>query len=77
MICMTFASLLRDLGKLDLIASRLGVSVQAVSNMRARNSVGPAHWPALVALAAEVGVQGVSIDRLAEMYRAPATQQVA
>lgn len=62
-----FASLIDKLGSLTETADALGVGAQAVSNMKARDSIAAVHWPRIVALAARKGLEGVTIEALASM----------
>lgn len=50
-----FDALLAELGKPTEVAAALGVTPQAVTNMRARRSVAPDYWPKLIELAASKG----------------------
>jgi hypothetical protein len=69
----TVADIFAKFDGLQIIADALGVSVQAVSNMRARNAIAVSHWRALIALAQRVGVAGVTADRLLEIASAQST----
>ena len=69
---MSFAEILIALGPLQGIADEFGVTVQAVSNMKSRNSVSPSYWPALVRLAAQKGIGSVTIETLAALCSSPA-----
>ncbi len=64
----SFAALLEELGPLGPTAAALGVGIQAVSNMKARNSVSPIHWPKLLQLATERGLEGVTFEAMSGWY---------
>lgn len=64
----SFKALLDHLGPLEPIAAALNVSVQAVSNMKARKAVSPDHWPKLLSFCVEKGVEGVSFETLSLWY---------
>lgn len=64
----SIAELIEALGGVTATARAIGgISPQAVSNMRARNSVPPEHWPALVDASAVAGIEGITIEKLASM----------
>lgn len=62
------------LGKLREIGDRLGVTGQAISNMKQRNDIPPRYWPALIDLAREKGKQ-VTTDALMQLSVKRATKQ--
>lgn len=65
----SFSDLLTALGPLKTVGDRFGVTAQAISNMKIRNAVNGRYWPFIVALAAEVGIPGVTFDFLVELDR--------
>jgi len=65
----SFTELLSALGPLEPIADRLGLTVAAVSNMKTRNSILAKHWPALIDMANQVGIGGVTYELLVSFSR--------
>lgn len=56
--------LVEALGGTHVLGAALGVSVQAICNMRTRGAIPPRHWPTLIRLASENDVPGVTLDLL-------------
>lgn len=73
----SFTELLSALGPLEPIADRLGLTVAAVSNMKARNSVLAKHWPALIAMADQAGIAGITYELLVSFSRQSMSHPVA
>ena len=65
----TAADLIRAFGGASALAARLGVSVQAVSNMKARGSFPSRYWLTLMNDAEAMCVPGVSIEWLSALGR--------
>lgn len=65
---MTAQEILKDFGRLKDVADLLGVSVQAVQNMKTRKKIPPRHWPRLVAAARTKGIKQITIETLANSY---------
>jgi hypothetical protein len=64
----SFASFIESLGPAPETAAVLDVSAQAVSNMKARDSISPAHWSRLVTLAHAKGIEGITIETFGSWY---------
>lgn len=64
---MTIPELLDRLGGLKKVPELLGVSAQAVSNMKSRNTIPPKHWLTLVRAAQNAGLEGVTFEAMAEL----------
>jgi hypothetical protein len=74
---LNISELIETLTPTDL-AEALGVSVQAISNMKARGAIPPGHWPAVVELARKSPAlsKQITFERLVEIHRAkPAARQ--
>lgn len=67
----TLDDIIQSLGGSQDVAALLGVTVQAISNMKARNSVSPVHWPALVQAGRERGIEWLTLDLLMSMRGRP------
>lgn len=65
---MTAQEILKDFGKLKDVADLLGVSVQAVQNMKTRKKIPPRHWSRLVEAARAKGLKKLTIEELAKSY---------
>ncbi len=63
---MTIAELIDHFG-LQPMAAILGVSSQAVWNMKAKQAIPPKHWLAVARAAQEAGLEGITFEVLAEM----------
>ncbi|MFO1080828.1 MAG: hypothetical protein U1E23_09410 [Reyranellaceae bacterium] len=63
----SFCDLIDKLGGPVVLAPVLGQTQDAVRKMRARNRVAPMHWRALIDLAREQGVRGVTVERIAAL----------
>lgn len=70
----SFAELLAALGPLEPIAERLGLTVAAVSNMKTRNSILAKHWPALIRMAEEAGIPGLTYEQLVDFSASPTSR---
>lgn len=68
----TIGTVIEKLGGLSKVAMALGVSVQAVSNMKSRGTFPPKHWPALVREAKACGYDPVTFESLEIMRPDPA-----
>ena len=71
MMTMTIPDLFDRLGGLKRLPDLLGVSQQAVSNMKSRNTIPPKHWLTLVKAAQEAGLEGVTFEALSELNAQP------
>lgn len=65
----TASDLIRALGGATALAARLGVSVQAVSNMKARGYFPSRYWLTLMQDASALHVAGVSVEWLSNLNR--------
>lgn len=63
----TAADLIRALGGATALASKLGVTVQAVSNMKARGYFPSRYWLTLMHDASAMHVSGVSVEWLSAL----------
>lgn len=61
----TNVAIIDALGGASQMAGLLGISAQAVSNMKARDSIPPEYWATLVAEAGRRGIEGVTLEVLA------------
>lgn len=58
----TAAEVVEVLGGTKQVADLLGVSQQAICNMRTRGSFPPKHWPALIRTAEAKNLPGVTLE---------------
>lgn len=61
----SFSDVIRALGDPPGFARAVGVAESHARTMKARDSIPPEYWQALVAAAHERGVEGVTLDLLA------------
>lgn len=54
-----------------------GVSVQAISNAKARGAIPPRHWPAVIELARQKGLKDFGLEDLTALHRVPRQQKLA
>ena len=62
-----FATVIDKLGGAVEVSRHLGISADGVRKLVKRNAMPYRHWPALVSLAAQKKVRGVSVPKLAEI----------
>ena len=63
----TFSNLIDELGGYLKLSEVLNLPRGTVSAMKTRNSIPPEHWPAIAREAERVGIEGVTLDSLAEL----------
>ena len=61
----SFSDVIRALGEPPGFAKAVGVAESHARTMKARDSIPPEYWQALVAAAEARGIEGVSLDLLA------------
>lgn len=61
------AAVVEALGGTGKVAAHLNVPLGTASAWKTRNAIPAAHWWAIVQMAAERGVEGVTVDALAQM----------
>ena len=66
----TFSQIIDALGGPTAYASLVNTSPQNAWQMRDRNSVRPAFWPATVKAAAVMGIDGITFESLAKIAAA-------
>lgn len=64
----SISDIIEDLGGLQGVSGLLGVSPQAVWNMKSRGSIPPKHWPVLVRAAREKGQCHITLDTLEAVH---------
>lgn len=64
---MTFSDLIDKWPSQQVLATDLNTSQQAISNMKARNSIPVWRWDALVESAKKCGIKGVTFKSLSRM----------
>lgn len=72
-----FAQLFVRLGGAAAVARFAGLKPGTVQQMKARDSVQPRYWPALIAMARQAKVAGVTHDTLIQLASRPSKQRVA
>lgn len=60
-------AVIKALGGTGKIAAHLGVPLGTASAWKTRNAIPATHWWAIVQMAAGSGVEGVTVDALAQM----------
>lgn len=64
---MTVADIIEAFGGPTSLGDAIDARPQAVVNMRARESIPSRYWPALVRVAAERDIDGITLEALADM----------
>jgi hypothetical protein len=72
----TFADIVDRLGGYAVVAAEMKMRPTTVQSWRARNSIPPSDWLAVVELAKRLGVPGVTLDVLAKIAK-PRTRKRA
>jgi len=65
----TVEALIESLGGRAVVAAAAGVEANTVTYWARRERIPPEHWSALIALAAEQGVEGVDHELLLRLHR--------
>lgn len=71
------SALIEALGGPNAVAALLQVTAQAVCNMRARGTIRPKYWPAIIAAAGERKLPGVTLAYLAQLMSQRGTPAAA
>lgn len=67
MSMLTFTDLIEQIGGAHGLADGLGIPMSHARTMKARKSVPPEYWPALVKLARSKRIVGVNLEALSAM----------
>lgn len=65
---MSAQEILDAVGKAREVSDQLGVTVQAVHNMKTRKKIPPRHWPRLVEMAQSRGLKKITLETLTASY---------
>lgn len=63
----SFSTLIDRLGGRSVVAAAIGSNAEAVRKMSERNNIRPEYWPALIGLAREKRISGVSFASLTKI----------